>query len=246
MSLFNLNKKTINLSEKLKEIINNSFGDQLKNDGWIDIPYKIRPPFSSVELRKIINNDFIVGIDAQRDKYWEKSKGKFTFNLNIFFIPFEKFYGRSGIDCSIDSEIRWTLSERIGVLKTGKDEWYEISQKTNFLKIENQITQDFKEICFPWFNKISDRTNILNLLAVQQKATAVAMLVYYEKIVEAKKMFFDFLKIRPNFQVLIIKKMAEWNLIESHDFEKIKNALIQSNDNMNKILNELSMKYCNK
>jgi hypothetical protein len=87
--------------------------------------------------------------DVQRDKYWEKSGGKFTVNVGV---------GISTMDALLwpapqNSPRLPTTSVRVPVLATGKDRWWQVSKWSRLSRVAGEAAEQWQEHGLRWLEQ---------------------------------------------------------------------------------------------
>lgn len=117
--------------QRLKDIIKTNIAPAMKEAG-----FKKKGNWFNRQGQE--NTDFLNVMSSQ----WN-DKGNVNFTLEMYVMPNGKrpVYDE-GIAC-----------ERIGVLKSGKDNWYNLTSKVNQEKLGQEIEQDIAEYAMDFFNK---------------------------------------------------------------------------------------------
>jgi hypothetical protein len=228
-------KKTLNA--QLVITIQNKMGAELEKLGWIRLKEKGTAPHISCLFNKTIGNQIIHVLDIQRDRYWTNNNGLFTLNVGIFHKEYNSKFGfkPSGY---IDTAY-CILRTRIGHLKTGKDEWYNINPKTSIEPLSNQIWNDFELYGLPWFNSILDEGMLVEAMERDMPDSSIWLLALLNRKDEAKTHFKNIAYKRILRESPIIERAVEFGLLEESKVDEFKKAIIQSNEKMMKRLDKI-------
>lgn len=123
--------ETITQQQRLKDIIKTNIAPTMKEAG-----FKKKGHWFNRQRQE--NTDFL---NVMSNRFNTKENLDFTFEMYV--MP-------NGKKPVYDKEI---ASERIGHLKTGKDNWYNLTPNIDSEKLGQEIEQDISEYVLPFFNR---------------------------------------------------------------------------------------------
>lgn len=123
--------ETITQQQRLKYIVNTNITPAMKKAGF-------KKKGNWFNRQKQENTDFL----NVMSKRWN-TKDDVDFTLEMYVMPNNK-------KPVYDKEI---ASERIGHLKTGRDNWYNLTPKVDSEKLGQEIEQDIFQYVLPFFNR---------------------------------------------------------------------------------------------
>jgi hypothetical protein len=149
-------------------------------------------------------------IDVQRDKWWTKQCGKFAINLGVYIPKLMEITGRPIIE-GVPPGGNWPISERLGVLATGRDVWWEIRETTDTQQLGDELTALWHKFASPWFEKLDD-PKTLREWAIDQGDVALCVLLGERD--EARRIFARGLLTRWGLAEERLKLPKDWGLLD--------------------------------
>lgn len=124
-------------------------------DPWERLPHRQSPVFTMLEYsRQFPDRGWYVNF--QRDKYWQKSGGRFTVNLMVSIPGLEELV-RFGLPPLDRGGVHpWVASARLPMIDGGRDVWWQVGRRTRLPKLAAEVTETLTRHGMPWFEEHGD------------------------------------------------------------------------------------------